>query len=85
MTRIRDLQKRANDLFLEAGEAEARGDTPAAVRFSPFVPEHVDGALELVDRWIKLTDEGKGNDGSPRRSRTPSGSSGPTPNARSTR
>ena len=63
MTRIRDLQKRANDLFLEAGEAEARGDTPAAVRFSPFVPEHVDGALELVDRWIKLTDEGKGNDG----------------------
>ncbi len=63
MTRIRDLQRRANDLFLAAGEAEARGDTPAGVRFSPFVPEHVESALALVDRWMKLTEEGRGNDG----------------------
>ena len=63
MTRIRDLQKRANDLFLAAGEAEARGDTAAGVRFSPFVSEHVDGALELVDRWMQLTEQGRGNDG----------------------
>ena len=63
MARIRDLQRRTEELFLSAGSAESLAESRTSVRFSPFVPEHVEGALELVDRWIALTESGRGNAG----------------------
>ena len=61
MPRIRDLQERTEELFQTAAAEEAvEREGP---RFSPFVPEHVEGALELVDRWIELAESGDGNKG----------------------
>jgi tyrosinase len=63
LARIRDLQRRTEELFLSAAGSEAVAKPRAGLRFSPFVPEHVEGALELVDRWIALTESRRGNAG----------------------
>ena len=63
MPRLRDLQRRTEELFLSAGAAEAVAEPRTGIRFSPFVPDHVEGALELVDRWIGLAESGRGNAG----------------------
>ena len=62
MPRLRELQRKTEDLFLRADSAESLTER-AAVRFSPFVPAHVEGALELVERWIGLVEAGRGNEG----------------------
>ncbi len=62
MPRLRELQRKTEELFLRADSAESPVE-PAAVRFSPFVPAHVEGALELVERWIGLVEAGRGNEG----------------------
>jgi tyrosinase len=62
MPRLRELQRRTEELFLAPPAEEAVAEE-AEVRFSPFVPEHVEGALELVERWIALVEAGRGNAG----------------------
>jgi tyrosinase len=62
VARIGELQQRTEELFLEAAAEEAAGEREG-LRFSPFIPEHVDAALELVNRWIELTESKGGNAG----------------------
>lgn len=64
MPRISELRHRA-EAILQGAEfgAETPGDKPGFPAFSPFVPEHLDRALDLVTTMMALADGTGGNDG----------------------